>query len=385
MNRNIGLIPPSGIRKFFDLVMATEGIISLGVGEPDFVTPWNIRESAIYSLEKGYTTYTSNSGMPQLREKIAEWLQAERNVSYSPEDEILVTVGVSEGFDLALRCLLNPGDEIIIPEPCFVSYKPLAILSNAVPVTLETTEQDNFEVVPEMVKEKVTKKTKALILNYPNNPTGATISKKAMEEIAALAIENDFYVISDEIYSDLVYEGPHTCFSSLNGVKERTILLNGFSKSYAMTGLRIGYVAAPHELASAMNKIHQYAIMCAPTTGQMAALEALKNGKKDLMRMKEEYNRRRRIIVKGFNDIGLRCFSPKGAFYAFPSIKSTGLSSEKFAEELLKSEKVAVVPGNAFGSCGEGYVRCSYATSMEDIKEALERMERFCENLKQHS
>ncbi len=378
MNRNIELIPPSGIRKFFDLVMAAEGIISLGVGEPDFITPWHIRESSIYSLEKGYTTYTSNNGLPELREKLAEKLQKEDNIDYNPEDELLITVGVSEGFDLALRALLNQGDEVIIPEPCFVSYNPLTILNNAVPVTVETKEEDNFEVIPDMVKEKITKKTKAIVLNYPNNPTGATINKKIMEEIAALAIEHDFYVISDEIYGDLTYEGSHTCFSSLNGMKEKTILLNGFSKSYAMTGLRVGYVAAPKEISNAMSKIHQYSIMCAPTTGQAAALEALKNGKKDLMKMKEEYNKRRRVIVKRLNEIGLNCFNPKGAFYAFPSVKATGLSSEKFCEELLKKEKVAVVPGTAFGGYGEGYIRCSYATSMEEINEALERISKFC-------
>jgi aminotransferase len=380
MNKNIGLIPPSGIRKFFDLVMAAKDIISLGVGEPDFITPWHIRESSIYSLEKGYTNYTSNAGLIELREKLSEKIKKENNVYYNPEDEILITVGVSEAFDLALRALLNPDDEVIIPEPCFVSYKPLTILSNAKPIIVETKEKDNFEVVPEMIKNKITKKTKAIVLNSPNNPTGAVISKKAMEEIASLAKENNFYVISDEIYGDLVYEGSHTCFSSLNGMKENTILLNGFSKSYAMTGLRVGYVAAPKEILQAMNKIHQYSIMSAPTTAQMAALEALKNGKKDLIKMREEYNRRRRVIVKRLNDIGLSCFNPKGAFYAFPNITSTGLSSEKFSEELLKKQKVAVVPGTAFGDCGEGYVRCSYATSLEEINEALERIEKFCSN-----
>lgn len=377
MNKNIGLIPPSGIRKFFDLVMSAEDIISLGVGEPDFVTPWHILESSIYSLEKGYTTYTSNDGIIQLRELLSKKIEKENNVHYDPEDEILITVGVSEAFDLALRTLLNEGDEVIIPEPCFVSYKPLTIMNNAKPVVVETLEKDNFEVSPEAIKDKITSKTKAIILSYPNNPTGAVINKKTMEAISDIALENNLYVISDEIYSELVYDGTHTCFSSLGGMKEKTILLNGFSKSYAMTGLRVGYAAAPKELLEGMSKIHQYSIMCAPTTGQMAAVEALKNGKNDMINMKNEYDKRRRVIVKGFNDIGLSCFEPKGAFYAFPNITSTGLNSEKFSERLLKEGKVAVVPGTAFGDCGEGYVRCSYATSLEEVKEALERIEKF--------
>lgn len=377
MNKNLERINPSGIRKFFDLVMNSRDVISLGVGEPDFTTPWHIREGAIFSLEEGRTTYTSNAGMIGLREMLSAKIAKDNRAVYCPNDEILVTVGVSEGFDLALRAILNIGDEVIIPEPCFVSYKPLTILANAVPVVIKTDEEHNFEASPGAIREKITDKTKAIILNSPNNPTGAVIKRKAMEEIADIAVEHGIYVISDEIYSELVYEGKHASFSSLNGMKEHTILLNGFSKSYAMTGLRIGYAAAPAEIIFAMNKIHQYSIMCASTTSQVAAIEALKNGESETIKMRNEYDRRRRFIVKGLNDSGLNCTMPKGAFYAFPSIKKTGLSSEEFCGRLLKEENVAVIPGNVFGSCGEGFARCSFAASMEDIKESLERIKRF--------
>ncbi len=377
MNSNIDKVPQSGIRKFFDLVMDSEGVISLGVGEPDFATPWHIREEAIFSLEKDYTSYTSNAGLIELRELISEKLYKNAGCRYDFSKEILVTVGVSEAFDLALRALLNPGDEVIIPEPCFVSYKPLTIMNNAKPVIVDTGENNGFKALPEDIKNVASQKTKAIIINSPNNPTGAVLDKKTMEEIADLAVENDFYIISDEIYSDLVYERKHVSFSSLNGMKGRVISLNGFSKSYAMTGLRIGYAAGPEKIIKAMNKIHQYSIMCASITAQIAAIEALKNGDKEVDRMKEEYNRRRKVIIKGFNDIGLRCSVPNGAFYVFPNIASTKLSSERFCEELLLKGKVAAIPGCVFGKCGEGYIRCSYASSMEEINESIERIANF--------
>jgi aminotransferase len=370
-------IAPSGIRKFFDLVSEMDDVVSLGVGEPDFVTPWHIREAAIYSLERGQTMYTSNYGHKTLRQAIAQDLSELYGVEYDPLKEILVTVGVSEAFDLAFRAIVNPGDEIVIHEPCYVSYVPCALLAGAVPVRIVTRQEDGFKVTPDLLRSAITSRTKAVILSYPNNPTGATMTRKDLEEIAAIAEENDLLVISDEIYAHLTYEGEHTCFSSLKGMRDRTILFNGFSKAYAMTGWRIGYAAGPSDIIGAMVKIHQYTMLCAPIMAQNAALEALQHGKSDREYMVEEYNRRRRFIVRSFKEIGFNCFEPKGAFYVFPCIQHTGMSSEEFAEKLLMEEKVAVVPGNAFGECGEGFIRCSYATSFDSIKEAVERIKRF--------
>ncbi len=374
-------IPPSGIRKFFDLVLEMDDVISLGVGEPDFVTPWHIREACIYSLEKGFTSYTSNLGLLELRELISKSYMKDYGIDYNPKNEILVTTGVSEAADLAFRAVTNPGDEVIIPEPCYVSYKPSVSLAGGVPVPVPTYRDDEFRVTADQIEKSITKKTKALVLSYPNNPTGAVMERKDLEEIADVVNENDIAVISDEVYARLTYDGAHTCFSSLPGMKERSIILNGFSKSHAMTGLRLGYAAGSEELIAAMTKIHQYAMLCAPITAQMGAVEALKNGDGEMQKMVREYNRRRRLIVGGLNKLGLDCFEPRGAFYAFPSIKSTGLTSEEFAGRLLKEEKVAVVPGSVFGECGEGYLRCSYATSHEELVKALARIEAFIEKL----
>lgn len=374
-------IPPSGIRKFFDLVLEMDGVISLGVGEPDFVTPWHIREACIYSLEKGFTSYTSNYGLLELRELISECYRKDYNVDYNPRNEILVTTGVSEAADLAFRAVTNPGDEVIIPEPCYVSYKPSVSLAGGKPVPVPTYEEDEFRVTADQIKKSITAKTKALVLSYPNNPTGAVMGKKDLEEIADVVNENDIVVISDEVYGKLTYDGVHTCFSSLSGMKERSIILNGLSKSHAMTGLRIGFAAGNVELLEAMTKIHQYTMLCAPITAQMGAIEALKNGDGEMQKMVREYDRRRRLIVNGLNKLGLICFEPRGAFYAFPSIKSTGITSEEFAGALLKEQKVAVVPGDVFGECGAGYLRCSYATSREELIEALGRIEAFIEKL----
>ncbi len=374
-------IPPSGIRKFFDLVLEMDGVISLGVGEPDFVTPWHIREACIYSLEKGQTSYTSNYGLLELRELISKGFRKDHNVDYDPKNEILITTGVSEAADLAFRALIDPGDEVIIPEPCYVSYKPSVSLAGGIPVPVSTSQKNEFRVTAEQLREKITDKTKILVLSYPNNPTGSVLARNDLEEIAGLVNEYDLAVISDEVYGKLTYEGTHTCFSSIPDMRDRTIVLNGFSKSHAMTGLRVGYAAGSDELIGAMTKIHQYAMLCAPVTAQIGAIEALKNGDGEMQKMLREYNRRRRLIVNGLNKIGLSCFEPKGAFYAFPSIKSTGLSSEDFAAGLLKEQKVAVVPGNVFGECGEGYLRCSYATSREDISEALSRIGAFTDSI----
>jgi aminotransferase len=370
-------VPPSGIRRFFELVTGIEDVISLGVGEPDFVTPWHIREACVYALEKGYTMYTSNYGLLELREEIAARLQRDYSLSYDPATEILVTVGVSEGFDLAIRALINPGEEVLIHEPSYVSYKPCTIFAGGEPVVVETRVEEEFKLVPEALEEKIGEKTKALVLSYPNNPTGATMSKKELEAIADVVNEHDLVVISDEVYDKLTYEGKPCSFASLDGMQERTVLLNGLSKAYAMTGWRIGYAACNSEVIEAMMKIHQYAMLCAPITSQMAAIEALRNGEREVREMRRQYNERRKLIVKRLNEMSLECFKPKGAFYAFPSIKATSLSSEEFAEKLLKKEKVAVVPGNAFGVCGEGFLRCSYAASLKDIAEAMDRMERF--------
>ncbi|MCE8425517.1 MAG: aminotransferase class I/II-fold pyridoxal phosphate-dependent enzyme [Candidatus Methanoperedens sp.] len=374
-------IPPSGIRKFFDLVIEMDDVISLGVGEPDFVTPWHIREACIYSLEKGITSYTSNYGLLELRELISKSFRMEYDVDYDPEQQILVTTGVSEAADLAFRAIINPGDEVIVPEPCYVSYKPSVSLAGGVPVPVPTIQENEFRITAEQISKYITVKTKALVLSYPNNPTGAVLGRSDLEEIADVVNEYDLVVISDEVYGKLTYNGTHTCFSSISGIKERTIVLNGFSKSHAMTGLRLGYAVGSEELIDAMTKIHQYAMLCAPVTAQIGAIEALKNGDVEMKKMVREYDRRRRLIVTGLNKIGLDCFEPKGAFYAFPSIKNTGLTSEGFAGRLLKEQKVAVVPGNVFGECGEGYLRCSYATSREQIAEALRRIEVFIDSL----
>ena len=377
ISQKVNSISPSGIRKFFDLLSSLEGVISLGVGEPDLVTPWHIREAATRSLEKGYTMYTSNYGMLELRQELAKYLEHHYGVSYQPEREILVTVGVSEGLDLAVRAILNPGDEVIMPDPWYVSYPPCVILAGGTPVFVPVSKQNNFVLKAEDVEPLINKQTKAILIGYPANPTGAVMSREELAEIAKLAQKHNLLVISDEIYARLVYGVEHTCFASLPGVKEQTILLGGFSKAFAMTGWRIGYIAANPQLIEAMLKIHQYTMLCAPTMGQMAGIEALRSGEDDVAKMVKEYDSRRRFIVKKLNEIGLPCFEPKGAFYAFPSIEATGMSSEEFAERLLMEERVAVVPGSAFGQCGEGFVRCCYATSLASIEEALKRMEKF--------
>ena len=377
----VGAMPPSGIRKFFDLVNEMEGAISLGVGEPDFVTPWHIREACIYSLESGVTSYTSNKGMPELRGSIVEMMKSEAGLEYDPEEEILVTTGVSEAVDLAFRATLNPGDEVIVPEPCYVAYVPDVVLAGGVPITVPTKPSDQFKVRPDEISQAVTKRSKALMLSYPNNPTGAIMSRDDLEELADVVVENDLLVISDEVYGQLTYPGRHISFAQLEGMQDRTVVLNGLSKSHAMTGWRIGFAAGNSAIVSAMTKIHQYTMLCAPVMAQVAALEALQKGEEGMLAMKHEYNLRRRLFVSGLNRIGLDCFEPQGAFYAFPSVRETGLTSEAFAEQLLKKHKVAVVPGNVFGQSGEGFLRCSYATSREELIEALDRMETFLKGL----
>jgi len=377
ISQKVATLPPSGIRKFFDLLSSLEDVISLGIGEPDFVTPWHIREAGTYSLEKGYTMYTSNSGMLELRQELASYLELRYGVSYHPDHEILITTGSSEGLDLALRAIINPGDEVIIPNPCYVAYPADIILAGGTPMLVPTNEENNFVIRATDIEACITKQTKAILVGYPANPTGAVISEKEAGAIAGLAKKYDLLVISDEIYARLIYGAEHICFPSLPGMRERTILIGGFSKSHAMTGWRIGFVAAERHFIQALTKIHQYTMLCVPTMAQMAAIEALRNGDSEVEKMVQEYNKRRRIMVKRLNEIGLTCFEPKGAFYAFPSIKATGMSSEEFAEKLLLEEKVAVVPGTAFGACGEGFVRCCYATSLPDIEEALRRMDKF--------
>ena len=382
ISSRVKLVPASGIRKFFDIVSQMEDVISLGVGEPDFVTPWRIREACIYSLEKGYTTYTSNYGLLELREILSAYIEKHHGIKYDPENQLLITVGVSEGVDLAMRAILEPGDEVIIPEPSFVCYKPCVIFTGGVPVTIPTGPETGFTPTPKQIEKAITPKTRAVMLSFPCNPTGATMTKSALQAIVDIAKKHDLYIITDEIYDKLIYGIKHTCVASLDGAYDRTIYLNGFSKAFAMTGWRIGYAAADPEVIEAMMKIHQYIMMCAPITAQMAAIEALKNGEDDINEMVRQYDRRRRLIVGALNKMGLECLEPKGAFYVFPSIKSTGLSSEEFAERLLHEEKVAVVPGNSFGDCGEGYVRCCYATSLQNIQQAMERMARFVGMLK---
>ena len=377
ISQKVDSLPPSGIRKFFDLLSFMEDVISLGIGEPDFVTPWHIREAGTYSLGKGYTMYTSNSGMLELRQELTNYLELHYGVSYHPEHEILITVGSSEGLDLAMRAIINTGDEVIIPDPCYVAYSANIILAGGVPIPIPTSAENNFVIEATEIEARITKQTKAILIGYPANPTGAVMSKSECSAIAELAKKYNLLVISDEIYARLVYGVEHICFPSLSGMKERTILIGGFSKSHAMTGWRIGYVAAEGRFIQALTKIHQYTMLCAPTMAQMAAIEALRNGESEVEKMVQEYNRRRRLMVKRLNEIGLSCFEPKGAFYAFPSIKATGMNSEEFAERLLIEEKVAVVPGPAFGPCGEGFVRCCYATSLPNIEEALGRISRF--------
>jgi len=377
ISQKVATLPPSGIRKFFDLLSSIEDVISLGIGEPDFVTPWHIREAGIYSLEKGYTMYTSNSGMPELRQELARYLELHYRVGYNPEHEILVTAGSSEGLDLVLRAIINPGDEVIIPDPCYVAYPADITLAGGRPVPVPTNERNNFVVRATDIEARITKRTKAILIGYPANPTGAVMSKKEADAIAELSKKHDLLIISDEIYARLIYGAEHICFPSLPGMKKRTILISGFSKSHAMTGWRIGYVAADRRFIQALTKIHQYTLLCAPTMTQMAAIEALRNGEGEVEKMVQEYNRRRRFMVKRLNEIGLPCFEPKGAFFAFPSVKATGMNSEEFAEKLLLEQKVAVVPGTAFGPSGEGFVRCCYATSLPNIEEALRRMDRF--------
>ena len=370
-------VPPSGIRKFFDLIAGMEGVISMGVGEPDFSTPWNITEAAIRSLEQGFTMYTSNAGMPELRKELAAYLKRTYGLEYDPNTELLITNGVSEGLDLAVRAILDPGEEVIMPDPGYVAYPAAVLLADGVPVQVPTHCENGFRLSATDVRDAVTARTKAILIGYPANPTGAVMEMDKLAEIADVARQRRLLVISDEIYSLLVYDMKPVCFASLPGMKDHTILLGGFSKAFAMTGWRIGYAAARPEIIEGMTKIHQYTALSSPTMGQVAALEALRSGEPEAQKMIEEYDRRRRVIVKGLNDIGLSCFEPKGAFYAFPSIKSTGMTSEEFAENLLMEEKVAVVHGTAFGKCGAGHVRCCYATSMPNIEEALIRMARF--------
>lgn len=382
ISKRCARLKPSGIRKFFDIAATMEGVISLGVGEPDFHTPWAVRRSAITALEKGKTVYTANSGLIELRKTICGYINRKTGVEYDPASELIVTVGGSEAIDLGIRALINPGDEVLIVEPCFVCYAPIVELTGGVAVTVKTKAEDGFKLTAEALKEKITDKTKLLILPFPNNPTGAVMSRSDLEPIAELLRDTDIMVLSDEIYSELTYEGRHVSITELDGMKERTMLVNGFSKAFAMTGWRLGYVAAPAPIIKQMLKIHQYAIMCSPTVSQYAAIEAMTSCEGEVVKMVNEYNIRRRWLVNALNEIGLTCFDPKGAFYVFPSIKSTGLTSQKFCEELLYKHNVAVVPGDAFGECGEGYIRISYAYSLKHLMEAVERISEFLDELK---
>lgn len=375
-------IPPSGIRKFFDIVSEMPDAISLGVGEPDFDTPWHIRDEGIYSLERGRTFYTSNAGLKELREEITNYLKRRVGVNYDPMKETIVTVGGSEGIDMAFRAVLNPGDEVLIPQPCYVSYEPCAVLAGGVPVIINLKEENEFRLTKEELLLAITEKTKILVLPFPNNPTGAIMEKKDLEEIAQVVIEKDLLVLSDEIYSELSYKGDHVSIASLPGMRERTILINGFSKAYAMTGWRLGYACGPAPVIEQMTKIHQFAIMCAPTNSQFAAVEALKNGDEDVAMMRESYDQRRRFVVHSLREMGLKCFEPFGAFYVFPSIQEFGITSDEFATRFLMEEKVAVVPGTAFGACGEGFLRLSYAYSLEDLKVAFGRLAHFVGRLR---
>ena len=375
-------IKPSGIRKFFDIVSEMKDVISLGVGEPDFDTPWHIREEGIYALERGKTFYTSNAGLPDLRKEISLYQKRTQGLDYNPKTEILVTVGGSEAIDIGLRAMVNPGDEIIIPQPSYVSYEPCALLAGAKPVIINLKAENNFKLTSEELLNAITDKTKLLILPYPNNPTGAIMGREDLEKIARAVIEKDIYVMSDEIYGELTYNGKHVSIASMEGMKERTILINGFSKAYAMTGWRLGYACAPAEIIKQMTKIHQFGIMCAPTASQYAAVEALKNGDKDVEEMRESYNQRRRFLMNAFREMNLPCFEPFGAFYVFPCIKEFGMTSEEFATRFLEEEKVAAIPGSAFGESGEGYLRISYAYSIEKLKTATERLAKFVKKLR---
>ncbi len=374
-------IQPSGIRKFFDVVSEMKVAISLGVGEPDFDTPWHIREEGIYSLEKGRTFYTSNAGLKELKIEICSYLKRRMDLEYDCNSEVMVTVGGSEAIDIALRAMLNPGDEVLIPQPSYVSYVPCTLLAGGTPVIIELEEKDEFRLTKEKLLEKITPRTKVLILPFPNNPTGAVMEKADLEAIAEVIEEKDLFVLSDEIYAELTYKGEHVSIASIPGMKERTVLINGFSKAYAMTGWRLGYAAAPAVILKQMLKIHQYAIMCAPTTSQYAAIEALRNGDEDIARMKEAYDERRIYLLGAFRELGMDCFEPYGAFYMFPCIKRFGMTSDEFANRLLREEKIAIVPGTAFGDSGEGYLRVSYAYSLEDLKKAIGRIRRFVEKL----
>lgn len=375
-------IKPSGIRKFFDIVSEMKDAISLGVGEPDFDTPWHIRDEGIYAFEKGKTFYTSNAGLKGLREEISNYLKRKQNILYNPDNEILVTVGGSEAIDIGLRAMINEGDEVIIPQPSYVSYAPCADLAGAKSVFIDLKAENDFKLTAQELKDAITEKTKVLILPFPNNPTGAIMEKTELEEIAKVVIENDIFVMSDEIYGELTYKGEHVSIASLDGMKERTLLINGFSKAYAMTGWRLGYACGPKELLTQMTKIHQYAIMCAPTISQYAAIEALKNGDDDVKQMRTSYNQRRRFLMNAFKEMNLSCFEPHGAFYVFPCIKEFGMTSEEFATKFLEEEHVAVVPGNAFGDSGEGFLRISYAYSMDTLKIAMEKLQKFITKLR---
>lgn len=381
LSNTIVTIPPSGIRKFFDIVSEMEGAISLGVGEPDFDTPWHVRDAGIRSLEMGKTFYTSNAGLKELKQEICSYLKRRMQVEYDYNTEVMVTIGGSEAIDAALRAMLDPGDEVLIPQPSYVSYVPCTILAGGVPVVIELEEKDQFRLTREKLLEKITDKTKVLVLPFPNNPTGAIMEREDLEAVAKVVEEKDLFVISDEIYAELTYKKKHVTIASLPGMRERTVLINGFSKAYAMTGWRIGYVCAPALILKQMLKIHQYAIMCAPTTSQYAAVEAVKNGDADIEEMKRSYDERRRYLLKEFRSLGMDCFEPYGAFYMFPSIKRFHMTSEEFATRLLREEKIAIVPGTAFGDCGEGYLRVSYAYSLEDLKRAIRRIRRFVNRL----
>ena len=382
-NAVLGL-KPSGIRKFFDIVSEMKDAISLGVGEPDFDTPWHIRDEGIYALEKGKTFYTSNAGLKELREEICKYQKRHQNINYNPLSEVIVTVGGSEAIDIGLRAMINAGDEVIIPQPSYVSYEPCAILAGAKPVKIALKAENEFRLTPEELEAVITEKTKVLILPYPNNPTGAVMGREDLEKIADIIIKNDIYVMSDEIYGALTYNGEHVSIASLEGMKERTILIDGFSKAFAMTGWRLGYACGPEHIIKQMTKIHQFAIMCAPTTSQYAAVEALKNGEDDVKAMRQEYNQRRRYLMNAFKEMGLECFEPFGAFYVFPCIKEFGMPSEKFATKFLEEERVAAVPGSAFGDSGEGFLRISYAYSLENLKIAMERLKNFVEKLRKN-
>ena len=381
LNAVVAACPPSGIRRFFDIAAEMDGVISLGVGEPDFVTPWRIREAGIYALEHGYTTYTSNAGLPRLRQLICADLAVRYDVQYSADSECLITTGVSEGLDLALRVLLNPGDEVIVAEPCYVAYEPCVAFAGGVPIRVPTRWEDGFAIDPTLVEAAITPRTTAILIGSPANPTGAVQPRAVLEALVTLAERHDLYLISDEIYDRLTYDGTHTCLGALPGAHERTVLLGGFSKAYAMTGWRVGWICAPRAVAELCVRVHQYTMLCAPHISQLAAVEALSGGDADVAEMVADYDRRRRVFVKGLRELGLDCPEPGGAFYAFPSIRRSGLDSETFAERLLYTERVAVVPGSVFGPSGEGHVRCSYATALPLLEEALERIGRFLGSL----